>query len=64
MAVIIKNMDMPGSCFTCRFLKDIHRATDEEGIKLIYISCHVDSGEMKLMGKSGRREDCPLEEVD
>ncbi len=62
MSVIIKNIDMPGSCFTCRFLKEVYRSTDEEGIKVIYIGCHVDSGEMKVMSKTGRREDCPLEE--
>jgi len=64
MPVIINNMDMPGSCFTCRFMKEIHRAVDKDGIKVIYVGCHVDSGEMELVGKTGRREDCPLERVD
>ena len=63
MSVIIKNMDMPGSCFTCRFLKDIHRAEDAEGIKVIYVGCHVDGGEMQLLNRRGKRDDCPLEEV-
>lgn len=64
MSVIIKNMKMPGSCFNCRFLKEVHRAEDEDGNKVIYVGCHVDSGEMLLLEKNGKRADCPLEEGD
>ena len=63
MSVIIKDMDMPGSCFTCRFLHGVHRGTDRNGNKVIYVGCHVDSGEMLPLEKNGKRADCPLEEV-
>ena len=64
MPVIINNMRMPGSCFNCRFLHGIHRAADEEGMKVIYVGCVLDDGEMLQPEKNGRRADCPLEGVD
>lgn len=63
MPVIIKDMDMPGSCFTCRFLHGVNRTVNRDGEKIILVGCHVDSGTMELLEKTGRRKDCPLEEA-
>lgn len=57
MGIIVKGMDMPTGCAMCPFVG--HRLENlEDGSHYIF-TCSRGAIE-KIVGKTGRREDCPL----
>lgn len=63
MAVIVKTVNMPKTCNTCDFM-EWNFEWDICTCPLLMKSADIDDEKAMRWVKTGRLEDCPLEEVD